>query len=133
MKKPARSKFTIDILFIALLISIMSGCNDGDGSAPNKIHLQPFAVESVRPTDLLILTGIGFDTTAINSVRFSDSTRFKLDIPPLKTTATSMQVVVPPYIKASGAFAAATLNIQVIGKDRGGAGVSNVMENFQVQ
>jgi hypothetical protein len=82
----------------------------------------------------LTIAGAGFDPAATLKVSFFDNNGFKLDIPILEATSTSITVAVPPYISPStGMFGLGTVNVQIIQNSGGSIVTSNTIQNFQLQ
>jgi hypothetical protein len=84
------------------------------------------------PLSTLTIMGTGFGTDSTVSVRFSDSSGYRIDVQAIKSDPTSVQVCVPPYF-ASGAYGPGTVGVQVIETAGLDTMKSNSIGGFQIQ
>ena len=99
-------------------------------AAANRVEL---SANSLAPLRLLTVTWRRFDPTAAIAVRFFDDQGYDVEVPVIDASATSVTVFVPPFIDLStGAFAAGTVDVQVV-QTKGGVTLrSNVRPAFQI-
>ena len=84
------------------------------------------------PLSTLTIMGTGFGTASTVSVRFSDSSGYRIDVQAIESDPTSVQVCVPPYF-ASGAYGPGELGVQVIETSGLDTMKSNSIGGFQIQ
>jgi hypothetical protein len=94
------------------------------------LTLQAFAPSASAPTQLLKLTGVGFDTGQSMLLTLSDANGYSVTIPPVTETTTQLEVSVPPYLNAmTSLFGSGTVSIQALQ----GSTKSNSLTGFQIQ
>lgn len=125
------------ILILSIIVLLVRCGGGGGGDSPGTSTapaISSLSASSAMPTQLLTITGSGFNTAATLSVSFFDDNGFKADIPVLSAGSTSLTVAVPPYIDTStGRFSPGIVNIQVIQRSGSSTTASNTIQNFQVQ
>jgi hypothetical protein len=95
--------------------------------------ISSLSTTSASPMKRLTITGAGFDTAATLTVSFFDNNGFKLDVPVLEATTSSITVAVPPYINPpTGMFEPGTVNIRVLQNSTGSIVASNTLIGFQI-
>jgi hypothetical protein len=88
---------------------------------------------ALQPLSVISLPGSGFDDTADVSVRFSGPKGFSIDVPAFDVTATSLRVVVPPYLDpVTQSFGPAPVSVQVIQTRGSATQVSNTVSGIQI-
>jgi hypothetical protein len=122
-----------------MLVVALVSCGGGGGGGstpgtPTGPKISSISSNSAMPTNILTITGTGFDNTTNLSVNFFDNNNFKLYVPVLEAGPTSITVAVPPYVNPStGTFEPGTVNVQIIQNSGGSIVTSNIINNFQLQ
>jgi hypothetical protein len=87
---------------------------------------------STSPSQLLTITGTGFDTAGDMRVVFKDANNRTVVVPAMNVTATTLRVTVPPVIDTAGVPASGALNVNVRKISGGTTTNSNTINGLQV-
>jgi hypothetical protein len=88
---------------------------------------------TLQPLSVISLPGSGFNATADVFVRFTGPKGFSIDAPAFDVTATSLRVVVPPYLDpVTQSFGSAPVSVQVIQTKGSVIQVSNMVSGIQI-
>jgi hypothetical protein len=109
---------------IAVSITVMSSA---------AISIQSLDKTSLRPYQLLTISGRGFNPEADLGITFSNGSGFSITVPPVSVSAKSVVVGVPPYFNSSGSLASGTVSIHVTEKVDGASSNSNAIGGFLIQ
>lgn len=95
--------------------------------------ISSLSTSTAAPLSHLIITGMKFDPAATLTVKFFDYNGFKLDVPVLEATSTTVTVAVPPYVNPStGTFGSGTVNVRVLQNSNGTISASNIIAGLQI-
>ena len=101
---------------------------------PTILPITSLSTTSSLPTGNLIINGTGFATDGSLSVRFFNSSGYKVDVQVMQSTSTSVVVAVPPYfVSGANKFEPGTVSVQVLQDTGSGIIKSNSIEGFQIK
>ncbi|MGE5344275.1 MAG: IPT/TIG domain-containing protein [Candidatus Omnitrophota bacterium] len=128
MKKCRVIKTGLILLLFLLGVMPWTGC-DTQPEPGSPIQISTLNALSLLPSDLLTITGSGFDPTRSIIVEFYTNQGFSFKVEAWEKTATSLTVSVPPYIRPdNGALDNGVVNVRVIQ----GSFYSNTLPGFEI-